>query len=58
MVTHNLGVAAYMADQLIVMKNGRIEDSGPAKEVLTQPKSEYTKKLLQSVPEMEGHRFV
>lgn len=57
-VTHNLGVAAYMADQLIVMKNGRIEDRGSAKEVLTQPKSEYTKKLLQSVPEMEGHRFV
>lgn len=57
-VTHNLGVAAYMADQLIVMKNGRIEDRGAAKEVLTQPKSEYTKKLLQSVPEMEGHRFV
>lgn len=57
-VTHNLGVAAYMADQLIVMKNGRIEDKGSKEKVLRQPESEYTKKLLQAVPELEGYRFV
>lgn len=58
LVTHNVGVAAYMADQLIVMKNGKIIDQGTREEVLQQPKSDYTKCLLAAVPEMEGERLV
>lgn len=57
-VTHNLGVAAYMSDQLIVMQNGKVVDQGTREEVLTHPSSDYTKKLLAAVPEMEGKRFV
>lgn len=57
-VTHNLGVAAYMADQLIVMKNGKVVDQGTRDEVMLHPTNEYTKKLLEAVPEMEGERFV
>ena len=57
-VTHNLGVAAYMADQLIVMQYGKIVDQGTRDEVMNHPKSDYTKKLLEAVPEMEGERFV
>lgn len=57
-VTHNLGVAAYMADQLIVMKNGKVVDQGTRDEVMLHPANEYTKKLLEAVPEMEGERFV
>jgi peptide/nickel transport system ATP-binding protein len=58
LVTHNLGVAAYMADQLIVMEHGNVVDQGTRDEVLNHPSGEYTKKLLQAVPEMEGQRFV
>jgi peptide/nickel transport system ATP-binding protein len=58
LVTHNLGVAAYMADQLIVMQNGRVVDQGTRDEVMNHPTSDYTKKLLQAVPEMEGRRYV
>lgn len=58
LVTHNLGVAAYMSDQLIVMQRGSVVDCGTRKEVLAHPASEYTRKLLQAVPEMEGQRFV
>lgn len=58
MVTHNLGVASYMADQLMVMQYGKIVDQGTQEEVIQHPKSEYTKELLRSVPEMEGQRFV
>lgn len=58
LVTHNVGVAAYMADQLLVMKNGKIVDQGTREEVLRQPKSDYTKRLLAAVPEMEGERLV
>lgn len=57
-VTHNLGVAAYMADQLIVMKHGKVVDQGTRDEVMNHPTSDYTKKLLEAVPEMEGRRFV
>lgn len=57
-VTHNLGVAAYMADQLIVMQYGKIVDQGSREQVLNHPTHEYTKRLLSAVPEMEGMRFV
>lgn len=53
LVTHNLAMAAYMADQLIVMEKGRIVDSGSVLKVLEQPQSDYTKKLLAAVPDME-----
>ena len=53
-VTHNIGVAAYMADQLIVMQNGKVVDQGTRDEVMNHPTSDYTKKLLAAVPEMEG----
>ena len=57
-VTHNLGVAAYMADQLIVMQHGRVVDEGSRDWVMHHPSSDYTKKLLEAVPEMEGKRYV
>lgn len=57
-VTHNIGVAAYMADKIIVMKDGRIVDSGDREQILHHPSCEYTKNLLASVPAMGGYRFV
>ncbi|MEG1095930.1 MAG: ABC transporter ATP-binding protein [Clostridiales bacterium] len=57
-VTHNLGVAAYMADKIVVMKEGRIVDCGTAEEILHNPCNEYTKELLASVPTLDGERYV
>ena len=57
-VTHNMGVAAYMADKIVVMQKGVVVDSGTREEVINNPKSDYTKKLLKSIPEMDGERFV
>lgn len=57
-VTHNLGVAAYMADRIIVMKQGRVVDTGTREEILRSPSSPYTRELLASVPEIGGARFV
>ncbi|MGI6007652.1 MAG: ABC transporter ATP-binding protein [Ruminococcus sp.] len=57
-VTHNLGVAAYMADRIIVMKDGKIVDEGTRDQILHNPASDYTRNLLDSVPAMGGHRFV
>lgn len=57
-VTHNIGVASYMSDKIIVMNKGQIMDYGITDEVLNNPKSEYTKELLSSVPEMGDKSFV
>jgi len=58
LVTHNVAMAAYMADQLIVMEKGRIVNQGSPLEVINTPKSSYTKRLLASVPELEGEAYV
>ena len=58
LVTHNLGVAAYMADRIIVMKDGRIVDQGNRASILHQPAASYTRDLLDSVPSMRGDRYV
>lgn len=57
-VTHNIGVAAYMANNIIVMKDGKIVEQGTREKVIENPKNDYTKKLLDAVPEMGGERLV
>lgn len=52
-VTHNLGVAAYMSDRIIVMKKGDVLEQGTPREIINSPKSDYTKILLNSVPGVE-----
>lgn len=48
-VTHNLAVAADICDRLAVMYDGRIVETGSKKEILCEPRQEYTKKLLSSI---------
>ena len=49
-VTHNLAVAVYMSEKIIVMKDGEVVDRGTRDEILNNPTSDYTKRLLASVP--------
>lgn len=57
-VTHNLGVAAYMADYIVVMKDGEIVDAGDREKILHHPQSAYTRNLLGAVPSLGGERYV
>ena len=57
-VTHNLGVAAYMSDYIVVMKNGHIEDQGDRDHILHHSENDYTRKLLSAVPSMGGESYV
>ena len=57
-VTHNIGVASYMADKLMVMAGGKVVEYGSTAQVIEAPKADYTKTLLASVPEIGGHRYV
>lgn len=58
MVTHNLGVAAYMSDYIIVMKKGRVVDAGTPQDILEKPSNEYTKQLKDAVPTLGGGRYI
>lgn len=56
-VTHNLGVASYMANKIIVMQNGKIVESGRREDVIGNPQHEYTRELLAAVPVVGGKRY-
>ena len=57
-VTHNIGVAAHMSDKIMVMKQGAVVEYGTAEEIIRNPQAEYTKQLLNAVPEIGGKRYV
>lgn len=54
-VTHNMGVAAYMCDKIGVMTQGELVEWGFKEQVINDPKSEYTRSLLSAVPELGGY---
>ena len=58
LVTHNLGVAAYMSDFIVVMKNGEITDMGDREYILHGSHSAYTDNLMEAVPSLGGKRYV
>ncbi len=57
-VTHNLGVAAYMADRIFVMQQGKLAESGTREQILHNPQQQYTKDLLHAVPAFKGEENV
>ncbi len=52
LITHNIAVVAYMADEVAVMYRGKIIERGQVSTVLNNPEHEYTKKLLAAVPKI------
>lgn len=52
LITHNMGVVADLADQVAVMYQGKIVETGSVREVFYKPTQDYTKKLLAAVPKI------
>jgi peptide/nickel transport system ATP-binding protein len=52
-ISHDLSVIRYMSDRILVMNKGRIEESGEAAGVYENPRSEYTKKLIDAIPRLK-----
>lgn len=53
-ISHDLSVVHYMSDNIIVMKKGKIAESGTANEILLNPKEEYTQNLIAAIPELHS----
>jgi peptide/nickel transport system ATP-binding protein len=61
LITHDLGVVANMADEVVVMYHGEIMESGPLRELFSNPQHEYLKALMHAVPRFDlkpGERLV
>lgn len=56
LITHDLGLAAERAEHLIVLYRGRVVESGPALELLRDPRHAYTRKLVDSAPSLAAGR--
>jgi len=55
-ITHNLGVIAKMADDVVVMYLGRIVEGGPVREIFHDPRHPYTRGLMHSIPSLATTR--
>ena len=52
LVTHNIGVVGAMADNVLVMQNGRAVEYGSADQILRHPETDYTRTLMAAVPRL------
>ena len=50
-ISHDLSVVKYMSDRMVVMQDGRIEEMGDADKIYSKPETDYTKKLIEAIPE-------
>ncbi|MFE0700663.1 ABC transporter ATP-binding protein [Streptomyces sp. NPDC058872] len=57
-VTHDLAVVRHVAEEVLVLKSGRVVETGPTARVLDAPEDPYTRLLLDSVPRRGGRRAV
>lgn len=53
LVTHDFGVLSSVADTIVVMKNGVVVETGEREAVITAPQHEYTRSLIESLPQAE-----
>ncbi len=53
LITHDLGVVANMAEEVVVIYHGKVMEAGPTEEIFTNPQHEYLKALLAAVPKLK-----
>jgi len=56
LVSHDLGVVRYLCDDVLVLHDGAVAESGPAERVLLHPRDDYTRQLVTAVPRLPPAR--
>lgn len=51
-ISHDLAVVKYMSDRIIIIKDGQVVESGDSEKIFKSPQKEYTKNLLEAIPEI------
>jgi peptide/nickel transport system ATP-binding protein len=52
-ITHDLLSARLLSDEILVLNKGKVVEHGPAKQIITQPRDEYTRLLLEAIPKLD-----
>ena len=52
LVTHNIGIIRMMAERVLILQNGKAAEYGATRQVLRQPRADYTRRLLEAVPKL------
>jgi len=51
-ITHDIGLAYFVSDTMVIMQEGQVKESGPAERIIREPSDEYTRRLLADVPKL------
>lgn len=49
-ISHDLGVVRYLADRVLVMKDGKLVEEGSVQQIFANPQESYTQALLEAIP--------
>ncbi|MFF0573801.1 dipeptide ABC transporter ATP-binding protein [Streptosporangium saharense] len=52
-VSHHLGVIHHVSDRVVVLKEGRVVETGDVGQIFTEPKADYTRELLAAIPRLD-----
>lgn len=52
MVSHDIAIVGQLCEEMVILRDGRIEETGPTPRVLTTPRAAYTRRLLEAVPRL------
>src|SRR5690625_1412116 len=52
MVSHDIAIVGQLCEEMVILRDGRIEETGPTPRVLTAPRAAYTRRLLEAVPRL------
>ena len=50
-ISHDLAVVKFMADELAIMRDGKILEAGNADEIYRHPREDYTRRLIEAIPD-------
>lgn len=48
LISHDLGMVAHLADEVVILENGKVVEAGPVKQIMENPKHKYTQKLMEA----------